>query len=94
MPKVTVRVKGDVRRAAAAVEGTAIQLERAGGGHLEGSGDVKTEGSDLNVAMTIAGQAGTAFEVEIEMKKKTVTRKGSMKTDVALRGYTIPLSEF
>jgi hypothetical protein len=94
MPKVTIVVTGDVRRAAAAVEGIAIQLQRNANGDLEGSESVTVQGADLNVAMTIAGQAGTTFEVGIEMKGKTVTRKGRMKTDVALRGYTIPLSDF
>lgn len=93
MPIVSVKVTGDVRRAAATVEGFPINLFSRADGSLAGAEDVDIEGDHLNVAMNVVGQAGTEFTVAIAANDKTVTQEEELTTDVALRVYNIPLTE-
>ena len=94
MPIVRVKVTGEVRRAAATVEGFPVGLFMRDDGSLSGAEDVDIEGGHLNVTMNVVGQAGTEFTVAVATNDKTVEKKERLSTDVALRAYNIPLSDF
>ena len=91
--KVTLVVSG-IRRAAAIVETEATNLTTNSDGNQEGS--VKSEVVDpLNVVLTLAGEAGDKFTVEVTVEDLgTATRKGRLNDDLGIRAYDIPLSDF
>ena len=84
----TVEVSGDVRRAAAIVEGTAIGMTQQDGVH-RGRGSVTVEGGDVTVSVQLRGQPGASFEVLTTITGLgAATRKGRFgdASDVAIRG--------
>lgn len=92
--KTTVVVTGDVRRAAAAINGVAIQCHKNADDALEGSGQVDISTGELKVGLTVFGAPGTKFSTKFSVAGKGSIEKGSrMKTDVAIRPYTIKISE-
>ncbi len=93
-PEVTVTVRGDVRRAAAIVETSVIDLTKNDEGTLEGARKIEIV-DPVHLALTLTGEAGAAFVCTLEIGGRgAVTRKGRLKNDYALRGYDIKLEEF
>jgi hypothetical protein len=92
--KTTVLVTGDVRRAAAAINGVAIQCRENADDDLEGSAQVDVSTGELKIGLTVFGAPGTKFSTKFTVDGEGSIEKGSrMKTDVAIRPYTIKLSD-
>jgi hypothetical protein len=62
--KTTVLVTGSVRRAAAAINGVAIQCRQNADGNLEGFGLVDVSTGELKVGLTLFGAPGTKFSTK------------------------------
>ena len=94
--QVKVVVSGDIRRAGALVERTNVALARNSDGDLGGAAAVTTNDDDvLLVAITLYGEAGAAFECEVALGQRgSVTKRGRLVTDVALRAYPIKYEDF
>ena len=92
----TVEVSGDVRRAAAIVEGTPIGLTQQGDSH-KGRGSITVAGSAVSVSVQLRGEASAAFKVATTITGLgTATRKGRFPedTEVVMRGWEIPKGDF
>jgi hypothetical protein len=83
-----------VRAAAATVEQVEVPLTKSPDGAFSGTATVAVDGQSLHVVVQLRAEAGTAFSVAVTLGGKTVTKKGTMPTDDAVRSYDIPLSEF
>lgn len=90
----TVTVIGSVRRGAAIVEDTAIDLTQDGD-DLRGERHITVTGDSVLVNVTIFGEPSTTFEVKTAIEGLGIaTRKAKLVTDVALRGWEIELTDF
>jgi hypothetical protein len=104
MPKVgdTVAVdvvlSGGMRRAAAVVDGSTIDMTTNSDGDLEGSKTITLDRDPLHFVLVLYGANGAAFTSTLTLdpgqNESAIARKGLMKDDVAVRTYDIALSEF
>jgi hypothetical protein len=91
--EVDATISGSFRRTSVSVEAQHVPLTRQGDGSFAGSAEVRLDRNDVHVALTVIGEPGSTFQMDLSIDGQSFSGNGTLKNDVALRGFIFQLRD-